>query len=149
LLKKWPKSASKKGKWTGLQNGNKSSLYLKKFVHFDGMVNWKKVQKSICQQPKLILQIRVCGFGLDYFINFSGHLDIAYKSYSKAVEFDVTRVKSLYQLGCIHAPKEEKDEAFKYFKMALDAGFSNFQDLRLDSDLDFLRSDPRFEELTR
>jgi eukaryotic-like serine/threonine-protein kinase len=54
-----------------------------------------------------------------------------------------------YEIAFIHAALRDKDEAFKWLDVAYRNHDSGLKFLKIDSHLDLLRSDPRFQELER
>lgn len=54
---------------------------------------------------------------------------------------------SLYNIACAHALNNEKDSALVYFKKAIDAGFIDYANAKVDTDLDNIRKEPGFAEL--
>ena len=54
-----------------------------------------------------------------------------------------------YSIACLHSSVlNETDETVQYLKMAIDAGFDDFELMGYDADLDTVRDDPRFEALS-
>ena len=49
-----------------------------------------------------------------------------------------------YNIACAYAMLNQKDAAFEWLDRAVKAGFNSKGDFSWDSDLDNLRSDPRF-----
>jgi TolB-like protein/Flp pilus assembly protein TadD len=67
----------------------------------------------------------------------------------RAYELEPDEPMLLYNLGCIYALAGEADEALGCLERALDRGFAHRGWIEKDSNLDSLRDDPRFVELTR
>lgn len=55
------------------------------------------------------------------------------------------RIDALYNAACAHAMLGHADDAMKYLALAADAGLKDVSKLRADTDLDSLRTDPRFQ----
>ncbi len=86
---------------------------------------------------------------LGYSYHVMGQLDEAIIAHQKATEFQRFRALGLYNLACAYSLKKDKDKAFHYLNLALDAGFQSKQFLDTDTDLDFLRSDERFAQVIK
>ena len=52
-----------------------------------------------------------------------------------------------YNLGCSYALTNHPDEAFEALTKAVELGYSDYDWMKKDSDLNSLHSDPRFESL--
>lgn len=69
-----------------------------------------------------------------------------------AIDLELTRLAPddpviWYNLACSQALLKKKSEAFESLDRAVDLGYSDDGHMREDSDLEFLRDDPRFEGL--
>jgi tetratricopeptide (TPR) repeat protein len=84
---------------------------------------------------------------LGYSLHVQGKLDEALEAHLKAAELPRTRALGLYNAGCAHALKKDKDKAFEYLMKAAEAGFGNSDNLAEDTDLTELHGDPRWEKL--
>jgi hypothetical protein len=73
-----------------------------------------------------------------------GHLDLAAPSFEMAVALGYRQPTSMYNAACAHALAGHVDDAFAWLDKALASGFEDWGTIRTDSDLDNLRSDPRF-----
>jgi tetratricopeptide (TPR) repeat protein len=86
-----------------------------------------------------------------YSYNFALHslkrYDDAIRAATRAAELGYRPAPALYNIACAHALLGHKDEALAALEKALNAGFSQDETLRRDTDIDSLRSDPRFREL--
>lgn len=85
-------------------------------------------------------------FGLAYCLHMSGDYEKAIDAHQKAASFEQYKGISLYNLACAYALTGRTDKALKALEGSRAAGFDLAQPLRSDSDLDSLRSDPRFEQ---
>jgi Tfp pilus assembly protein PilF len=84
---------------------------------------------------------------LGYCLHAEGKLDEALKIHQKACEFpDVAAVAS-YNAACVFALKKDKENALSWLEKAVERGFSQPEYLETDTDLDFLRKEPRFEKI--
>jgi hypothetical protein len=54
---------------------------------------------------------------------------------------------SLYNIACAHSLNNEKDSALVYFQKAIDAGFMDYSNAKVDTDLNNIRKEPKFAEL--
>ena len=88
-------------------------------------------------------------FSLGYAQLYAGDEESAARSFEKTAQMGYRPGTSLYNLACAQARMGQKDKALDSLKKSLDAGFSNYGQLRNDSDLDNLHGDPRFRELVR
>jgi len=52
-----------------------------------------------------------------------------------------------YNLGCSFALTEQKDEAFEALTRSVELGYTDYDWMKQDSDLESLRDDPRYESL--
>lgn len=53
---------------------------------------------------------------------------------------------SLYNIACAHSLNNEKDSALVYFQKAIDAGFIDYYNAKVDTDLDNIRKESKFIE---
>lgn len=72
--------------------------------------------------------------------------------FEKALDMDLRLVTltpedptAFYNLACSHALLHDKDAGLKALALAIDKGYRDLQWLTQDEDLQFLRSDPRFQ----
>jgi adenylate cyclase len=72
-------------------------------------------------------------------------LDLA----ARAQALDPEDTSVLYNVACVYAIGEEKDEAIRSLERAVQNGFGQREWLENDSDLDPLRSEPRFQALMK
>lgn len=57
------------------------------------------------------------------------------------------RIDGLYNAACASALLGKKDQAIEYFARAIDSGFADREQVAGDSDLEAIKSDPRFKTL--
>jgi tetratricopeptide (TPR) repeat protein len=67
----------------------------------------------------------------------------------RAVAIDPNETAVLYNAACIYSGLEKLDMALDFFEKAIDAGFASREWIENDSDLDRIRSHPRFEKVLR
>ena len=85
-------------------------------------------------------------FQLAYCVHASGDHERAIDLHRIAASFPQVRMHSLYNLACALAATGRREEALVALSDAVDAGFSNAEAARQDSELASLETDPRFEE---
>jgi tetratricopeptide (TPR) repeat protein len=83
-----------------------------------------------------------------YALHSLKRYDDAIKAAERSVKLGHQPMTGLYNIACAYALLGKTDEALTWLQKALDAGFRSDDTLRTDSDLDSLRSDPRFKDLT-
>lgn len=83
-----------------------------------------------------------------YCLHAEKRYDEAIPAYLKAVNLGQNTPSNLYNIACANALKGDKDESFKWLEKALNARFAEQETLENDTDLDPLRTDPRFAGLT-
>ncbi len=86
---------------------------------------------------------------LGYSLHASGDLDAAIPAHHRAAEFKEYKPIALYNLGCAWSLKKDADQSFKFMDEAVAAGFLDSSYFDTDSDLDFIRKDPRFDRLVK
>lgn len=78
-----------------------------------------------------------------------GDLAGAEKELLQAKERDATESLIYYNLAIVRLRQQQPEEALKQLEAAFMAGFSHFDAMNQDHDLDPLRNDPKFKELMR
>lgn len=71
----------------------------------------------------------------------------AIAAYEKAVELDDQPAKAAYNIACSYALQSDRNHAFEWLDKAVALGYDDTDHYIDDSDLDPLRSDPRFQRL--
>lgn len=66
-----------------------------------------------------------------------------------AVDLDPTDYTSMYNIACVYSLQNRPEPALKWLERSIDKGFSNFDHMRKDSDLDNIRNNPRYIELVK
>src|SRR5262249_28029538 len=74
--------------------------------------------------------------------------DEALKAFAKAIELGVNKPGNLYNSACSLALSGKKEEALAMLGRALDARFAEQETLENDTDMDPLRGEMKFAELT-
>lgn len=84
-----------------------------------------------------------------------GHCYLALGRYPESIAAFMTcldlgyrALSSMYNLACVHARSGDHETALRWLASAYRAGYIDDAHVRTDTDLDPLRSDPRFQELT-
>ncbi len=83
-----------------------------------------------------------------YCLHAEKKYDEALKAFAKAIELGVNRPGNLYNSACAYALMGKKEEALKFLERSLDARMADQQTLETDTDMDSLRGEKRFAELT-
>lgn len=85
---------------------------------------------------------------LGYSLHALKKWDEALPAYARAIEAGARPETQMYNTACAHALLGHKDEALTWLKRSLENRFAEQRTLETDSDMDSLRADPRFIELT-
>jgi hypothetical protein len=83
-----------------------------------------------------------------YCLHMVKQYDKAIPAFETAAELGYHPSTQLYNIACGLALTGRKDEAFAYLKKSLEARFADQGTLARDGEIDSLRPDPRFAELT-
>ena len=86
---------------------------------------------------------------LGYSLHMAGKLDEALPVHKKAAEFPATAPVATYNVACVYALQGKTDEAFAWLDKAIAVGFDQTDQLEIDTDMDSLRKDPRFEKVQK
>jgi len=78
-----------------------------------------------------------------------GQAEMAHRLFGVAAELDPLNEEALYDLACARAVDGRLTAALDALEQAVKAGFRDFEWMAEDSDLDPLRSDPRFDRITQ
>jgi hypothetical protein len=78
----------------------------------------------------------------------AGRDDEAIRAMQTAAELGWSPSANFYNIACVLALRGDRDKAIDWLSKSLDAGFAEQETLTTDTDMDPLRSDPRFIELT-
>lgn len=108
---------------------------------------WMTAMPRIAAAVRKHPQLGQAWFNLGFAGIALGHLAQAAPSFQQAIELGYRKPTSMYNVACAHALSGQVDEAFAWLDKALANGFDSWSMLRSDSDLDNLRSDPRFRKL--
>jgi Flp pilus assembly protein TadD len=84
-----------------------------------------------------------------YELHRSDRYDDAIAAFMKAIEHGYRVGTSMYNIGCGYAMKGDAENAVRWIDDAFDNGFTKITTVEKDSDLDPIRSDPRFRGLLR
>jgi tetratricopeptide (TPR) repeat protein len=109
--------------------------------------DWAKAAAAYAQL------VRVNPYNGQYWHNYGFALhslkryDEAIKAWAKSVELGYQPATGLYNLACANSLAGSKEEALTWLEKAIDAGFSQEETLRTDSDLDPIRADTHFKKL--
>jgi tetratricopeptide (TPR) repeat protein len=86
-------------------------------------------------------------FSRGYELHQSGRYLQSIPAFAHAAEFGYRPATTLYNIACGFARLNDKENALTWLERALANGFNRADLLRSDSDLDSLRSDPRFQQI--
>jgi Flp pilus assembly protein TadD len=84
-------------------------------------------------------------FDLGYALHYSTEHEKAIQAFERAIQFGYRKPTSMYNIACANAMMGRRDAAFEWLDKSAAAGFEIGNYISGDSDLDGLRSDPRFE----
>lgn len=88
-------------------------------------------------------------FNLGWALHHSREHAKAIDAFQQALKLGYHEPTSSYNIACAYAMLNQRDEAFVWLERALQAGFDSHDRLSWDSDLENLRSDPRFKPLLK
>src|ERR1051325_1351127 len=83
-------------------------------------------------------------FNLGYARHYSREHTKAIEAFERAISLGYHTPVATYNIACAYAMLNQKDAAFEWLDRAVKAGFDSKGDFSWDSDLENLRSDPRF-----
>ena len=86
-------------------------------------------------------------FQLGMAWHMQGKWEEALQAHSRAAGFPATRVLGAYNAACACSQLQRADEAFAWIQKAVAAGWGDRKQWATDSDLDPIRSDPRFAKV--
>jgi len=84
-------------------------------------------------------------FNLGFALHYSSEHARAIDAFQRAIQSGYRPPTSMYNVACANAMLGNKDAAFAWLEKSYDAGFNVWDYVNGDSDLDGLRSDPRFK----
>ena len=87
------------------------------------------------------------GIGVTYYAR--NDYEEALRWYKKGLEVDANFGDAYYNMACIYSLKKKPNLAFRYLHIAALNGFVQPKVLAEDSDLDNLRSDPRYKKIVQ
>lgn len=79
-------------------------------------------------------------------LHLAGDLDEAVKWHRKAAQGNAYKHYGTYNIACYYAMNQDADMALKYLAKAIEVGMDEIRLIERDSDLDFIRNDPRYDE---
>ncbi|HLF82572.1 MAG TPA: tetratricopeptide repeat protein [Blastocatellia bacterium] len=88
-------------------------------------------------------------FSRGYALHQSDHYIEAIEAFSYSIGLGFRQATSMYNVACGYALLNDKENALFWLNRSLAAGFDRADLLKDDSDLDPLRSDPRFKEIVQ
>jgi len=84
-------------------------------------------------------------FSRGYELHQSGHYQQAIDAFAHSVDLEYRQATAIYNIACGFALLNDKESALVWLDRALAIGFNRTDLFTNDSDLDLLRSDPRFK----
>jgi len=88
-------------------------------------------------------------FNRGYSLHQSDHYIEAIEAFTRAISLNYRQATSMYNIACGYSLLNDKDNALFWLDRSLGVGFDRADLLKQDSDLDPLRSDPRFNEILK
>jgi tetratricopeptide (TPR) repeat protein len=85
-------------------------------------------------------------FNLGFALHYSSEHARAIDAFQRAIQNGYRPPTSMYNIACANAMMGNRDEAFEWLEKSYEAGFNVEDYAGSDSDLDSLRSDPRFKK---
>jgi Flp pilus assembly protein TadD len=79
----------------------------------------------------------------------AGRFDAARADYSKALELDPADSRGYYNMACLHSLQKNTQEACSWLQKAVDHGYSNWQHIKEDSDLENVREDECYQKIMK
>lgn len=86
-------------------------------------------------------------FNLGFSLHYTAQHDKAIEAFTRARELGYSAPVSAYNIACAYAMLRQRDRSFEWLKKAVAEGYDPGGNLTGDSDLDSLRSDPRFQQV--
>ena len=81
---------------------------------------------------------------LGYSLHAAGNLTDALPCHLMAAEFEQSAAVASYNAACVYSLRKKADKAFAWLEKAKTAGFDNVEQIEGDTDMENIRSDPRF-----
>jgi Tfp pilus assembly protein PilF len=107
----------------------------------------KMYRKAIEMNPNLARTYNNLG---NLLVKDANRFDEAEEMFQKAIQINPNYESPYYNLACLRSisrKEENKEEAFKYLKMAVEMNSKNKVFARTEADFDFVRDDERFWEI--
>ncbi len=79
----------------------------------------------------------------------AGRFDAARADYSKALELDSTDSRGYYNMACLHSLQKNPKEACSWLQKAIDHGYSNWEHIKEDSDLENVRAAECYQKIMK
>ncbi|MBL7961821.1 hypothetical protein JNL27_16425, partial [bacterium] len=71
--------------------------------------------------------------------------DGAISNLTDALSYEPSSAKTNYNLACIYSLKKDKNRAFFHLQKTIELGYVNFEKLRTEENLSYLRSSPEYQ----
>jgi Flp pilus assembly protein TadD len=102
-----------------------------------GKVEWSRREPSDGQE----------WFSRGYELHNSDRYPEAIEAFKRAIDLGYRKATAMYNVACGYSLLNDKENAFGWLKRALENQFGRTELLMEDSDLDPLRTDPRFKQI--
>ncbi len=86
-------------------------------------------------------------YNLAIALHYLGKDEGAIAELKQAIKLNPRNFKAYYNMACYYSLLNEIDLAIEYLKLSIEYGYSNWDLIETDSDLDNLRKDPRYQEI--
>jgi len=107
---------------------------------------YEEAIREFDQAHKIKSQYHYAVTGLAYAYARKGAAKEAVKMGKKALSLSPT-ANQFYDMACIYSLLKQKEKAIEHLALAVRKGFSNYNHITTDKDLDYIRDDPKFTDL--
>jgi len=125
---------------------NSESTYMLGIIHYEkkdfkrGIVELEKATGLRPDFAPAHAALAMCYFEQKLFIHALAEL-------KTAVDLDPSDYNSIYNVACVYSLQGNTGPALKWLERAINNGFTDFEHMSEDHDLDNIRGDPRYIEL--
>lgn len=120
---------------------NRGNIYRKKKGDYERTI--AEYNKALEVDPK---------FAMAYYVRGNAYsqkkiFDKAIADYNKAIELDPRIIGAYYNMACLYSVNNQTTDACAWLDKAIIAGYSNWEHIKKDNDLDNIRSDACYKTL--